>query len=247
MPEDLRTAHITEQASDYALGLCEEPERTAIERHLAGCRPCTNDVAEYRGVLDALRDLPLATPRAELWEQIEDEVARAPRRQPLRSRVPWRIVLAAATVAVAFALGVAATRLADDSTASTSSVPANVLATKTDDLVFTLAAVTTSDPAIGRIFMSTDRTQGVIAVSGLPRLSDSEEYAVWIICNDHTRLPAGTFSVGADGAAIAPLHLPSLPYDFQSSGHYVALSISRVETADPTTPMGGALLVGPLY
>jgi hypothetical protein len=93
--------HITEEAELYALGLLEEPERRAIDEHVAICEACTRRIARAEAAVLTLVD---ATVRVDAAPQsLGPRVIRA---QSLPSVAPVRrfgplAVAAAALLAVA--------------------------------------------------------------------------------------------------------------------------------------------------
>jgi hypothetical protein len=239
--------HVDDLLPLLAVGSIAPPERLAAETHLSGCERCRRELRGYRQSAEQLRaEARLAPPPDSLWPRIQasldDRQSADATQTPGRWR-PVRWLAFAAAIGVLFAAGGALT-VALVQTGSDGDEFAEVA---TDDVVFTLAPIDPSHDANGRIFMNTARTQGVVAVAGLDPLPTNEAYAVWIVRDDQTRLSAGTFTVDAEGRAVSALTLPELPYEWQSSGRYVALSISRVAVARPDIPVGGAILVGPLY
>jgi hypothetical protein len=93
--------HITEEAELYALGLLEEPERRAIDEHLAICDACTRRIARAEATVLTLVE---ATTRVETAPQsLGLRVIRAQSqpasRMPAR-RAAWIAVAAAALLAV---------------------------------------------------------------------------------------------------------------------------------------------------
>lgn len=113
------TAHPLDLLPGYVLGDLEAPETETVEVHLLGCPSCRAEVARLRDALFSLADdLPAATLRDGLWEQIQ---ARRQPARPLRVRrpVPLRPWLAAAVVLLALG-GYTATRLTPPQPASVS-------------------------------------------------------------------------------------------------------------------------------
>ncbi len=100
---------IRERLPEYAEGRLSGESRTAVERHLAECGRCTQEVAELRAVLSALRAIPAEAPPDSLVPGVRRAVARhvaASRRtapRPFWARIA--IPAAAATGLLAVVLG----------------------------------------------------------------------------------------------------------------------------------------------
>ena len=241
--------HVDDLLPLMAVGAIATDDRLAAERHLLDCQRCREELAAFEAVAGELARHELRAPRPGLWESIERSLPPLGERQSgpagiRRASVLWWGTIAAA-VAAGLLLGGGIMLLT--SRGDQPSPLESIQSVETDDAVFTLAALNTDSAASGRIFMNETRTDGVVAVTGLPALPAGERYAVWIVRDDEVRLSAGTFTVDADGSAVADLVLPELQYDWTVSGRYVALSISRVRTDTPGVPIGGPILVGPLY
>lgn len=246
--------HNDELLSLLAVGVLEDGERAEIERHLSTCERCQEEFQALTEANEWLKGPVLRQPSPAAWGRIERalpprEAVRAttePRQQPVAAASRWTrwAGLAAAFALVAAAGAGIALLLRERTDESTLDAIERV---QTDDVVFTLAAIDPAAEAAGRIFMNTGRTEGVVAVTGLAQLPDGQRYAVWIVRSDDVRISAGTFTVDAAGSAVAALTIPELQYDWSKPGRYVALSISRVDTAELQTPVGGPILVGPLY
>ena len=240
--------HVDDMLPLVAIGIATADDQLAVERHLVDCKQCREEFAAFVAVGEELVRHELRAPRPNLWESIERSLP-APgdrRRDPKewRARMLWWGSLAAA-VTVGLLAGGALMLLVNQR--DEPSPLESIQRVETDDAVFTLAALSKESAAAGRIFMNQTRTQGVVAVTGLPSLPAGERYAVWIVRDDASRISAGTFAVAADGSAVAALVLPDLQYDWAVSGRYVALSISRIRADTPGVPVGGPILVGPLY
>ncbi len=241
--------HVDDLLALLAIGSIEDDEREVAERHLADCLRCRAELQALESAAEALYRANLRAPSEDAWNRIEHTIADAdsnktPANLPAARRwVRWGS--AAAAVAIFALLGGGAFFLLQSR--NEESPLDQIQNVTTDDAVFTLAALSPDLRAAGRIFMSEDRSEGVVAVTGLAQLPDTERYAVWIVLDDDTRLSAGTFTVDGSGSAVAALALPKLQYDWTASGRYVALSISRVSVEEMNTPVGGPILVGPLY
>ncbi|MGD9933976.1 MAG: anti-sigma factor [Dehalococcoidia bacterium] len=251
MNDEARTVppgHADDLLPLIAIGIATADDRLIAERHIVNCRRCREELGAFEAAAEALLLHDLRAPGPGLWESIERSLPELSERQPQRvSRGPrwlwWGSV--AAAVILGLLAGASLTLLAEYQ--DQPSPLESIQRIQTDDAVFTLAALSTDSTAAGRIFMNEARTEGVVAVTGLPSLPSGERYAVWIVRDDDIRIPAGTFDVDSEGSAVSALAVPDLQYDWTTSGRYVALSISRIRAETPGTPVGGPILIGPLY
>jgi hypothetical protein len=94
----------------YALGLLEESDRTAFEAHLAECTLCREELGDFAGMGDLLRDVPPLDPPSPEEEAAGGQVIDLLRRRKAveRSRRRTRTVLGAAAGIVLLAGGVTA-------------------------------------------------------------------------------------------------------------------------------------------
>jgi anti-sigma factor RsiW len=99
--------HVDElEAQSYLDGLMPEPERAAVDAHLAGCESCQALVFSFESLEAALADLPLAEPPPDFTAGVmaridEREAALAGERRVVVA------VLAVVSVAIAVALALA--------------------------------------------------------------------------------------------------------------------------------------------
>lgn len=248
--DDRVGAHVRGILPLLALDSVSDEERARVERHLAGCIACRRDLEAFERIAEDLRLATHHPPPGSVWKSIEQRIER-PQVVPQatttavnhrRSRVVAGAAIALGVV-LGFVGGFASGRFGDDNAPT----PFEVAQVSTDDEVFTLVPVEPASRASGRVFMSTDRTRGVVAVTGLEQLPGDQIYAVWLVHSDDTRESVGTFAVDVRGEAIVPLWLPSAADDWEQSQTYVALSISRVRLTAPSTPLGGTVLIAPIY
>jgi hypothetical protein len=94
----------------YALGLLEESDRTAFEAHLAQCTLCREELDDFTGMADLLRDVPPFEPPTPEEEARGGQVIDMLRRRKAveRNRRRTRTVLGAAAGVVLLAGGVTA-------------------------------------------------------------------------------------------------------------------------------------------
>jgi anti-sigma factor RsiW len=108
----MKCAEALDRLDDLVDGLLPEPERLAVEDHLASCDACRKEEQRLRAILAAARALPREkTPPRDLWPEIAQAIG-AKKVVPLESgrlKAPrwWRPALAAAAVLAAVATVVA--------------------------------------------------------------------------------------------------------------------------------------------
>jgi len=186
----------------YALGALPEEERVALERHLAACPTCQQ---ELRPLIVAARVLPLSveerSPSPALRERIRSAALpeRGPAGQPAappaprpsriawlserRSLVPW----AAAAVFLLFSVAMLAWNLQ--------------LRQQIESIALQPAA---APQAHGQVIYLRDWNVVLITVEDLPPLQPGQVYQVWLIEGDRPRSagvfeqPDGRFAVAAD-------------------------------------------------
>lgn len=200
---------------DYVVGLGSDVERKRFERHLASCRTCKEEAANWRDVWERLsEDVELVDPPADLKAEVLDSVLREPTK-PATAPIarpkprPWRN---ASVVACALLLAAAAF-LAGRLTGETETRTANAAAaTTTIDSLFRLTAQQESG-----LFADRDRAYGVacfvragkderlvVYLFDAPATKGSEAYQVWLWRGDR-RTSAGTLTVGDAGIGILTL------------------------------------------
>jgi Putative zinc-finger len=102
--DDAHYADHTDIAA-YALGLLDEPDRVAVERHLPGCPSCSAELAELSGMRALLDGIPAS---AVAEPEVERPAAPSPppiRRESGVGRRPVLSTLAAAAAGVAIFVG----------------------------------------------------------------------------------------------------------------------------------------------
>lgn len=249
------SGHLEDTLVDLLLGELEEEAQVVAEEHLAGCAAC----AERLASLSAVRSLvaehePGPSAPESLWEGIQAAIRPETARPPQHTVPAWpgrwsRLVRPLGAGAVAAALLTAAVLAGwwgGRESRDTPDLASELISVPTDDLVFTLAPVPANGPGAGRIFMSDDRTRGMVAVVGLPQPSAGRLYAVWLVRNDQVRVSAGSFTVDERGASLTALSIPTISYEDWTGG-FAGLAVTEVDPANPARPAGPDLLAGPLY
>jgi anti-sigma factor RsiW len=197
-----------EAAAIDALGALEADERAELVAHLDRCPAC----AAYRSDLERLPpvlDLAASAPQDTLPPGLEERIVRtymadaAPRR---RRRVR-RLVPALAGLAVGVAATLAIVQMTADHASHTLSVA--------------LRGTTVAPGAFAVAHLEPAATGTVIHldVSHLPASNAREHYEVWL-SDGADGISAGTFRVGADGAAVGTLTCAGAP------GEYATLDVT---------------------
>lgn len=80
----MKHARARDLIPDYLEGDLDVPTRAALDRHLAGCPSCNEEVRSLRGVVGLLRSLPDPTPRIDLADAVMDRISAGEGEPPLR-------------------------------------------------------------------------------------------------------------------------------------------------------------------
>lgn len=166
---------------DHADGVLDASQRQRIERHLAGCPPCSADLEALRNLPQAMSASTVPDPGDTFWLQQRETIGRSIRNLPaprsswsldwLRDALqisPWRYPIAAA---VALLLALSVYRLAEHPRESDSAaVSAQLAALDTDSLlaVGDLAeAVTPADGSLNYLPQEEEVAIAALAVGDL--------------------------------------------------------------------------------
>lgn len=200
----------------YVLDAVTDTEREAVERHLAECPTCAQEVTELRATAARLVDPVAAEPPVGLRERVLAQ-ARQTRQEPPgphpvgsegRGRVAqWRRwAPAVAAAAVLLVLAVVITYAAQQGRidrARQQAQSARGQQTRIDtimtasDTVLIPAAL--PDGAHGRMLVSRQRNLGVVTLAGLPPLAGGHTYQLWLV-RAGTAHNVGVLRVGARSA-----------------------------------------------
>lgn len=199
----------------YAADALPPEEREEVERHLAVCPACTDEVAEMRAALTRLADAAAQPPSPALRERVLAEVGRTPQLPPIigsgRGRVrslrwwagaPLQIA-AAAMLVVALTLGVLLVQrqhqLADQQ---------HLVAQITSVLNDPGRTVTTADlTSGGRGTVVVSDGRAVFLASDLPPVASGHTYQLWVMAPGHTT-SVGLFGSGPSVQRLVPAVAP---------------------------------------
>jgi len=195
--------HIDNLIAAYALDCLDEDEMIWVSRHLADCARCRAELSAYQQVVD---QLPLAVqqrqPPSDLKGKLMEQVNRKDTdtgqesqdfwhrfRGFLRQTAPvWSLaslVVIVLLVASNLILWQQMRGISGQSRADTMRVVA-------------LDHTQVAPGATGLIVMSLDGEHGTLVVDHLPRLSEENQYQLWLI-NNGERDSGGVFSVSKEG------------------------------------------------
>lgn len=224
----------------YALGCLDPEDERAVSAHLPGCPACREELESFVHVADRLST---TVPAAEPPTGLEHRILRAlgqrssvPRGSPA-SRFPrfaaWRPALAA--VAAVFVVALIAGNLLQ----WTGVIQHKGLAGGARLMTVMLAGTGDARGAYGTIVLDTADREGVLAVTGLPRLDPAHQYQLWLIRGAERR-SGGVFSVDAEGYGSLLLTVPSDFRDFRTLG------ISVEPAGGSPAPTGAKVMTGAL-
>jgi anti-sigma-K factor RskA len=192
----------------YALGVLDEPDLAQVERHLATCAACADELRAYEEAAVALvfATAPPAPAPPDLEQRLMERIAQrarqtdrhiaAPSVEPRRSLLDrlwpalrWAVPAAAlAIVLLVIALSVQPVR-----------APTRIRLSGTD-----------SAPGAWGTLTITGET-AVLTVAELPPLDRSQQYQLWLVRPDGTRDSGAVFSVAPDGSAEVPVAMRQPP------------------------------------
>jgi anti-sigma factor RsiW len=186
-----------DEVGAYLLGALTDAERSAFERHLAGCAECRHELEALRPAAELLpRSVEQIEPPPSLKRSLMDVVEREahaagtaePRRAPLGERLrgllrPVRPLVAAGALAAAVLIGFGVAQLGGGDEARTVQASVNQSALP---------------GASGRLDVKSDG-EAILEVRGMPSPGRGRVYQAWVQ-RDGMVEPQPTFEVGTDGA-----------------------------------------------
>lgn len=199
-PADLHT-----MTGAYAVHALDEDEQREFERHLKVCTACTQEVAEFRETAARLAAAVSEAPTPDLKRRVLDGIVTVrqlppdvphimdgARRTPTRRGTRFRLLAAAAAVVVLGALGgVAVDQWQDARTAERAVTAERARGARIEAVITAPDAVQASAPVAGggtgRVIVSRALDEGIVLMSGLPRLSNSQVYQGWYNDDGHMR------------------------------------------------------------
>jgi len=246
-----------EQLSDdlslYALGALEGEERAAVDKHLAECPECRQEVARLRGDL-ALLALSVSGTKPPLrsHQRLKAAVAKEPR--PIRpGRVPSRnwlrpfewVVAAAALILVLLLAHQNRDLQRRISDLEVRSAAQQQKAAQAEDLLavlnsvdaqhFTLVASKTPPQPEGKAIYQRKTGTLVFLASNMPQLPPLKIYEVWLIPASGAPIPAGLFKPDAHGGA--SVIKPPLPLGVEAKTFAITIEPEEGSAAPTSQPI----------
>jgi len=240
-----------EDLAMYALDALEGDAKVSLEKHLDECASCRRDLEQLRGDA-ALLALSTAgpTPPARAKARLIDSIAKEPRAQQARQRLPWLAILGwtAAAAMLVLVIGVSRqNRRLSSTVAELSGMVerervsgeeakrvAEVLHAK-DAAPFEILPVSmkTRMPS-GKAVYSRDRSGLVFVASDLHPLPAQKAYELWLIPMKGAPIPAGMFKPDARGTAM--VMNPPLPQGVEAKAFAITVEPEQGSAA-PTSPI----------
>jgi anti-sigma-K factor RskA len=244
---------LTQDVAAYALGALDEPDRAALETHLADCSVCRELLAEFQQVAASL---PFGLEAEEPPGAVRDNVLQHARTSSVASRVPRVVDVRAPTptgswwqlwgprlqwAAVgALLVGLLAWNLTLQGALNTGPGAVERLAGRADTQVVLLVNTPAAPEASGRLYLEGTGRQGVLAVAGLPQLPPDRVYQFWFTRPDRSTDSAGLVQVGASGSALIPITAPDDP------DAYVEVWLTQEPSGGSARPTAPHYLEGPI-
>lgn len=201
----------------YVLDAVDDDERDAVDRHLAACPACRDEVRQHGETVAMLSSEPGTAPQ-ELWQRIRSGLDAGAAAQPLRLKPRraardlrrWQVATAiAASIALLFGVSAAVAAIGQRDLDDRVEELEAALAGSVDDQLLLAAALDPSartvelraadGRATARAVVLADGS-GVLAAGDLPRLPEDRTYQLWAI--------TGGTAVSAGVLGPAPLVAP---------------------------------------
>jgi anti-sigma-K factor RskA len=246
---------LTQDVAAYALGALDEPNRAALEAHLADCSVCRELLAEFQQVAGSL---PFGLEAEAPPDAVRDNVLRHARTSSVAPSVPraadvrvptptptrgwwqlWGPRLQWAAVGILL-VGLLAWNLALQGALNTGPAAVERLAGQADTQVVLLVNTPAAPEASGRLYLEGGGRQGVLAVAGLPQLPPDRVYQFWFTRPDRSTDSAGLVQVGAGGNALVPITAPDDP------NAYVEVWLTQEPSGGSVRPTAPHYLEGPI-
>jgi len=213
----------------YVFGDVDAETRTQIEQHVAQCATCRTVAHEYAEVTRLLPyGLTPARPAPYLRARVLHEARRRPQTRHIarwlrqwragrhRVTVAWAPAVVLLLVLVGWALRPAATEVAQ------------------------LAGSPIAPRAVAHLVVPRAGMRAQLSVAGLPPLPPDQNYQLWFVQPDQTRVSGGVFQVTATGTASVTIPLPA---DY---GTYQRVGVTVEPAGGSPTPTGPNVLMGNL-
>ena len=194
----------------YALDCLEPEEKSQMSEHLAGCQVCQEEMRAY---LDTAHRLALAVPQLKPSPRLKGAIQA--RIQPARPKPALSERLQRWWQSLSPTWGFAALALVLVLVAGNLLLWTQVqnqarqqAAAVSEFQVIPIVGTQAQPGATGVVVISHDGDSGTLTVDGLTRLSQENQYQLWLI-KDGKRTSGGVFSVDEKGYAALMIYAPS--------------------------------------
>lgn len=233
----------------YALGALDADEIAALEAHLAGCRGCQSELAEYQSVASGLlQAVPPRMPPQRLRRQLISRLSLQQTQPPyllanLFTRISlWPVALVTVMVFL-FGLNIFSTlqirelrqgqvelaeRLSHDQTA---------IAMLAYPGTRVLPVRAEANNLTGSMLVDEDKNTAVLVLWNLPHLDTGKTYQIWLIDSGGKRLSGGLFRPADDQAYTTAAVQSPLPL-----GQFVGVGVTVEPEGGSPGPTGSRVL-----
>ncbi|QSB06408.1 anti-sigma factor [Natronoglycomyces albus] len=196
----------------YVLNAVDEDERTQMERHLAECPECVQEVREMEETVARLADITVTDPPRQLRDRVLEQVRRTRQEPPpagspqeiLRPRRirPWRTIALATALSVVMAIaGGAIAYVFAQQQFTTERQEADQMAAILAAGDAEAAHGSTAEGGRVTVIYSPSHDQAVVSVSELAPVSEDRSYQLWLI-DDQGPVSAGVMPAGHNSASM---------------------------------------------
>ena len=233
--------HVLDLLPAYAIGSLEAEDMGRVEEHLLSCWICRDESRAFQSVADQLSfAAPVADPSSDLKDRLMQRVHTlrpvAQVASPVPARPFWeRLLPAWGLASLLLIIGLAASSLflwQRVSQLEFATAPGGMRAVP-------LSATDAAPSATGFVLISADGEDGALVVDGLPPLSESQEYQLWLI-RDGTRTSGAVFSTDENSYGGTRIRAPRSLLDYSAAG------ITIEPAGGSLQPTGPRVLGGPL-
>ena len=198
-----------EYAAPYALGALAPEERSAFERHLAGCEACRAEVRSFNEVTGLLAQAaPAAEPPPALRARVLAEARQVRPIASQRSRMGWLAAAAALVLAVGAGIyagrmssrvGVLEASLAEAHTQV--AVADSIIRALTGPEIHVVSLAGTGRQPSARVFWNHTSGKFIVFAFDLPQANSGRTYQLWAISKGKAPMSMGLFNTDASGRA----------------------------------------------
>jgi anti-sigma-K factor RskA len=180
----------------YALGALDAEEAAALEAHLRTCESCREELAAYRAASDHfLAELPPQQPSAALRRHLQKQIPSAPKNVPPHRNWSFSRLAVALAILLLLALNVFSISqvraLQRQQTQLIAQMQNGQMALTMLSYAHTRTFSINEDKARGTFLLDKEYNNAVLILRGLPPISASQAYQIWLIAPNGDRVSAG--------------------------------------------------------